>query len=162
MSKRISIAGSEHTYNYVCSVYAVISGRVLLVKHNGLMKWVPPGGHIEPGETFAECAAREFSEETGLRVSIISAGRVIHGADANATPEPLPFYVDIVREGFDTPALVQYYWGEVTSPHANIVPQLEEVDGASWFTASQLSDLSTFDQVRSLAAYALVHSPVSK
>ncbi|MEU7404025.1 NUDIX domain-containing protein, partial [Streptomyces sp. NPDC044948] len=30
-------------------------------------KWVPPGGHIEPGESFAGTAVREFKEETHSR-----------------------------------------------------------------------------------------------
>ena len=35
--------------------------------HEGF--WVAPGGKLKPGETPEECAAREFYEETGLRLA---------------------------------------------------------------------------------------------
>jgi 8-oxo-dGTP diphosphatase len=45
--------------------------RVLLVRRknaHGAGTWAPPGGHLEFGESLAECAAREAHEETGVDV----------------------------------------------------------------------------------------------
>ena len=39
------------------------------LKHAG--KWVPPGGHSEPGETMEACARREFLEETCYRLGVL-------------------------------------------------------------------------------------------
>lgn len=36
--------------------------------------WITPGGGIEPGESPAEAAVREFWEETGLAVDVASVG----------------------------------------------------------------------------------------
>jgi 8-oxo-dGTP diphosphatase len=148
---------------YICSGYLVEAGRVLLVHHNGFNKWVPPGGHIEPGETFAETAVREVKEETGLLVEAISLqSAVIHPADGNATPEPVPFHVDVEREGFRIPALVQFYFVR-RLPGQDAVPlqaDLEEVHEVRWFTLDELDDLPTFEQVRSLARWAIRNYPI--
>ncbi len=147
---------------YICSGYLVELGRVLLVHHNRCGTWVPPGGHIEPGETFAQTAAREFKEETGLLVRVLSSQpAAIHPPDANATPEPVPFYVDLEREGFRVPAVAQYYFVQRQdgTTGQNLRAQPEEVFDAAWFTLADLDDLPTFGQVRSLARFALRNYP---
>lgn len=39
--------------------------------------WFPPGGGCEGDESFAECAARELFEETGLRLAPADLGPVV-------------------------------------------------------------------------------------
>lgn len=148
---------------YICSGYLVERGRVLLVHHNRFDKWVPPGGHIEPGESFADTAVREFKEETGLLVEAISSQPAIHPADDNATPEPVPFYADIEREGFAVPALAQFYFvrRQASAQGKAVEAQLKEVHGADWFALDDLAELRTFEQVRSLSRFALLNYPIA-
>lgn len=41
-------------------------GQALLIHHKGLDLWLPPGGHVDEGETPVEAARREAGEEVGL------------------------------------------------------------------------------------------------
>ena len=45
--------------------------RTLLLWHNRLKRWMPPGGHVDPDETPEETAKRECKEETNLDVEIV-------------------------------------------------------------------------------------------
>ncbi|MEH1100365.1 NUDIX hydrolase [Micromonospora sp. CPCC 205561] len=40
--------------------------------------WFTPGGGLDAGETYAECAARELAEETGLRLPVAAFGAPVH------------------------------------------------------------------------------------
>jgi 8-oxo-dGTP pyrophosphatase MutT (NUDIX family) len=45
-------------------------GRLLLVRRAEDGTWCLPGGRMEPGETWAQCAVRECLEETGIEVRL--------------------------------------------------------------------------------------------
>lgn len=145
-------------FSLVCSGYLVENGKVLLVHHRGFNKWVPPGGHIEAGDTFAETVKREVLEETGLDVEVLSTAPVIIN-DANASPLPVPFYVDLEREGFRFPSITQFFYVRRTDRSASPTPQLAEIHDLGWFDSDEIDSIPTFDQVRAVAKYALLHHP---
>lgn len=53
-------------------VMVIKEGKVLMSKRKGSHgegEYQFPGGHLEPGESFEQCAIREVKEETGLEIS---------------------------------------------------------------------------------------------
>lgn len=64
-------------------IVVTADSRILLVKHRKGPRqyWVLPGGRLEYGETFAECAVRELKEETNLDVE---AGEIVFLSEAIA------------------------------------------------------------------------------
>ena len=61
----------------------VINSRheVLLQLRRDTKTWAPPSGGLEPGETVAECVAREVFEETGVHITPIRIIAVLSGSD---------------------------------------------------------------------------------
>ena len=74
-------------------VIVVKRGKILLGKRrgsHGAGEYAAPGGHLEHGESFAGCAAREVLEETGITIGPLRFLRVL-----NCTSYTPKHYVDI-------------------------------------------------------------------
>ena len=56
--------GTLGSYRYVV-VLSTYCGKILLSRHRARSTWETQGGHIEPGETPEQAAARELREESG-------------------------------------------------------------------------------------------------
>ena len=46
------------------------AGQVLLIRRADNGRWCLPGGHVDYGETVAQCVVRETYEETGVEVEV--------------------------------------------------------------------------------------------
>ncbi len=80
--------------------------------------WVFPGGAIEPGESAADCAARELEEETGIAL----------GAEAELVAWSRWITPEVVPVRFDT-----HFFVAIADPHSRPVPDRTEVSDAGWF-----------------------------
>ena len=146
-------------YKSIASGYLVKEGKVLLVHHKKFDKWTPPGGHIEENETLDQAVVREWKEELDLDIHVIPAHENAFAGDANATPIPMPFHIDLEREGFDVPHIGYFFYVRLQDPTQPIKVLETELKGFKWFAKEELQQISTFEQVRALANYAIIHYP---
>ena len=51
------------TRDFTATTFVVHEGATLLLWHKKMQAWLPPGGHIDPGELPEEAALREVREE---------------------------------------------------------------------------------------------------
>lgn len=81
---------------YTAAAHLVHQGKILLVKHKKFQQWVGPGGHIYENELAHQAAEREFFEETGLQVQVISAFPDLRDQPTGESDvfHPLPFAVN--------------------------------------------------------------------
>jgi 8-oxo-dGTP pyrophosphatase MutT (NUDIX family) len=57
--------------DFTVAIFVVHSGKILLIHHRNLNKWLPLGGHIELDEDPETAALREAKEESGLEVELL-------------------------------------------------------------------------------------------
>ncbi|NIU60726.1 MAG: NUDIX domain-containing protein [Pseudomonas stutzeri] len=58
--------------HFTCTGFIVEGDKTLLLWHERLRAWVPPGGHLEADEDPVAAVLREIREETGLEAEVLS------------------------------------------------------------------------------------------
>ncbi|MEM1283113.1 MAG: NUDIX domain-containing protein [Chlamydiota bacterium] len=61
----------KHLVSYFTLVDPEVK-KLLLVDHKKALLWLPPGGHVEPGEHPNDTAHRELHEELGVKLSLLN------------------------------------------------------------------------------------------
>ena len=77
-------------------------GKILLLKRqgsHGAETWGLPGGKLETGETWDDCAKREIKEETGLEISIDEFFDVFSSSDDPRSNSILMIYLATIIGG---------------------------------------------------------------
>ena len=115
---------------------------ILMIRHNKLKVWLPPGGHIDENELPDHAVLREILEETGIEAALIPSKKLDLPYELT-----LPFVIlleDIEGDGthnhIDMIFLCRALSGELK-------PCKSEVNGIGWFTFEQIKQLDTFDNV---------------
>jgi len=94
--------------DFTVAIFVVHEGRVLLIHHRKLDKWLPLGGHVELDEDPEQAALREAREESGFEVELLG--------DRPPTTEPgtraliAPRFLDIHKISETHEHIGMIYW----------------------------------------------------
>ncbi len=103
--------------DFTVAIFVVHEGKVLLIHHRNLNKWLPLGGHIELDEDPETAALREAKEESGLEVELLG--------ERPPTTEPgtraliAPRFLDIHRITDTHEHIGMIYWARPEERHAD-------------------------------------------
>ncbi len=133
------------TRDFTVAVFVISQGQVLLQWHRKLSRWLPPGGHIEPGELPDDAAVREVLEETGQTVRLIGGTGLGLSLRGEGLPRqltrPIGIQLEDISPGHQHIDLVYF---AVPEPRPD-TPALPERTG--WYGPAEWGELGLTDEV---------------
>ena len=123
--------------DFTVAIFVVNDGRILLIHHRKLDKWLPLGGHIELDEDPEIAALREAKEESGFDVELLG--------ERPPTTEPgtraliAPRFLDIHRISDTHEHIGMIYWAR--PKNGALALAAAEHHDIGWFTSEQLDTL---------------------
>lgn len=123
--------------DFTSTIFVVEAGRVLLVHHRNLNRWLPLGGHIELDEDPETAAVREAFEESGLNVELLGERPPTTGDGTRALIAPR--FMDIHRISDAHRHIGLIYFARPKSGTLTLAPA--EHHDIRWCTAADLDTL---------------------
>jgi len=123
--------------DFTVAIFVVHEGRVLLIHHRKLDKWLPLGGHIELDEDPEQAALREACEESGFEVELLG--------ERPPTTEPgtraliAPRFLDIHRISETHEHIGMIYWARPKG--GKLALAVAEHHDIRWCTVAALDQL---------------------
>jgi 8-oxo-dGTP pyrophosphatase MutT (NUDIX family) len=115
-------------------VYAAVidpsASSVYLLHHRKALMWLPPGGHVEPGEGTLSAVEREAREELGLPLRA-------------ASDLPLMISVDVTVGVVEPHTDVSLWYAFISPLEQVLTPDLDECFEACWFDTTALTAIET-------------------
>lgn len=101
-------------------------GELLMVRHEGVNKWVLPGGGVDGSETLRETAERELEEEAGIEAAYRGLAMLNR--------------VEICCQGRDTWGILPIFYAIAETTDPIITDPDGEISAARWFEPEQLPE----------------------
>lgn len=95
------------------------TGETLLVRHDGIDRWVLPGGEIDPGESFLETARRELREEAGIEACYDGLAMLTR--------------IDLRTSGYQMRGILPVFAARAETTTPQISDPDGEISAAEWF-----------------------------
>jgi 8-oxo-dGTP pyrophosphatase MutT (NUDIX family) len=137
---------------FTVAIFVVHGGKILLIHHRQLDKWLPLGGHIELDEDPEQAALREAKEESGLDVELLGERPPTTGPGTRALITPR--FLDIHRISNTHEHIGMIYWARPKAGSArradrtpqrgaptNLTLATEEHHDIRWCSAADLDKL---------------------
>jgi 8-oxo-dGTP pyrophosphatase MutT (NUDIX family) len=123
--------------DFTVAIFVIHKGKVLLIHHRNLNKWLPLGGHIELDEDPETAALRETKEESGLEVELLG--------ERPPTTEPgtraliAPRFLDIHRISDTHEHIGMIYWAR--PKNGTLTLSASEHHDIRWCSVEELNTL---------------------
>ena len=123
--------------DFTVAIFVIHKGKVLLIHHRNLNKWLPLGGHIELDEDPETAALRETKEESGLEVELLG--------ERPPTTEPgtraliAPRFLDIHRISDTHEHIGMIYWAR--PKNGTLTLSASEHHDIRWCSPEELNTL---------------------
>ena len=124
--------------DFTVAIFVVQKGKILVIHHRNLNKWLPLGGHIELDEDPETAALREAKEESGLDVELIG--------ERPPTTEPgtraliAPRFLDIHRISATHEHIGLIYWARPRN--GKLTLSASEHHDIRWCSGQELEELN--------------------
>jgi ADP-ribose pyrophosphatase YjhB (NUDIX family) len=137
------------TRDFTATTFVVREHRTLLLWHNKMGAWLPPGGHIHPGELPEVAACREVREETGLEVELL--GRQEQWGKVRVLLTPACVLLEDIGPGHQHIDLIYFALAKGGEPRIDA----RESARMRWYSASELDGPEIAPDIRILGRRAI-------
>src|SRR5207244_1993456 len=124
--------------DFTVAIFVVQAGKVLLIHHRKLDKWLPLGGHIELDEDPEIAALREAKEECGFEVELLGERPPTTGDGTRALIAPR--FLDIHRITDTHEHIGMIYWARPKNSSDAKLATAEHHD-IRWCSSKELDSL---------------------
>ncbi len=123
--------------DFTVAIFVVHEGRVLLIHHRKLDKWLPLGGHIELDEDPEQAALREAREESGFEVELLGERPPTTEPGTRALLAPRCLDIHRITETHEHIGMI--YWARPKDGRLTLAP--EEHHDIRWCSGEELDSL---------------------